>query len=447
MYDMSKQFNTFYKDYVKLSGNEQNRLRNFKKINIERLKSGFDDYNEDNETDIKFAKDLEQGSVAMGTVTQNDAKDYDIDVAIIFDKDKLPVGTTATKNIIVDALKRKTSLFNTEPEKKTNCIRIVYEEGYHIDFAIYRRDTNIYDEYVYEHCGSEWRERDPRAINNWFIDKNKSSNDNNLRKVVRLMKMFSKSRDSWDMPGGLIQSILVEERLAEYDRLDETFYYTMTAIKNRLLWNKDVKNPVSYESIIYTEKDKNRIENLYNRLDKYLDKLDVLFDDDCTEEGAIGAWDYFFNNMYWSILLSESVEKSAVSLSYNFNDTEEFIEQKYLVNNKYNLEIDCKVTQAWNEMCLSQMLRLGISVKIGDKLLFYVKTNEVPRPYQVFWKVRNRGKEAERLDKIRGKITKDNGIEQNYEEAEFVGPHYVECFIIRNGVCVATDRINVPISS
>ena len=447
MYDMSKEFNTFYEDYVKLSENEQNRLRDFRHINIERLESGLDEYNEDNNTNIKLAKHLEQGSVAMGTVTQYDAKEYDIDVAIIFDKDKFPEGTTATKNIIADAMKRKTSQFNTEPQKKTNCIRIVYDEGYHIDFAIYRRDTNIFDEYVYEHCGSKWRERDPRAINDWFIDSNKSSSDDNLRKVVRLMKMFSKSRDSWNMPGGLIQSILVEECLSEYNRLDKTFYYTMTAIKDRLLLNKEVKNPVSYESIIYTEKDKNRIENLYNRLDKYLDKLEILFDEDCAEEDAVDAWDDFFNNMYWSNLISEGIEKSAATLSYNFNDTEEFIEEKYLLNNKYNLEIDCKVTKPWNEIDLSQMLRLNIPVEIGDELLFYIKTNEVPSPYQVFWKVRNRGKEAKRLNKIRGRITRDDGKEQKYEEAKFVGPHYVECFIIKNDICVASDRINVPISN
>lgn len=447
MYDMSKEFNTFYNDYVMLPGNEKKRLRDFRHINIDRLKDGLDEFNEDYDTDIKLAEDLEQGSVAMGTVTQSDTKDYDIDIAIIFDKDKVSEGTTATKNIIVDAMKRKTSQFNTEPEKKTNCIRIVYEEGYHIDFAIYRRDTNIFNEYVYEHCGSEWRERDPRAINDWFIDSNKSSSDDNLRKVVRIMKMFSKSRDSWDMPGGLIQSILVEECLVEYVRLDETFYYTMEAIKDRLFENKDIKNPVSCKSIIYTEKDKSRVGNLYNRLNKYLDKLEVLFDEECTEDDAIRAWDTFFNNLYWSNLLSENVEKSGASLSYNFRDTEEFIEDKYLVNNKYTLEIDCEVTQAdWRKMQLVEMLRNNIPVKIGDKLLFYIKKNEVPGSYQVFWKVRNRGREAIQRDMIRGSLFKDNGSEKNHETADFVGPHYVECFIIKNGVCVACNRINVPIS-
>jgi hypothetical protein len=31
------------------------------------------------------------------------------------------------------------------------------------------------------------------------------------------------------------------------------------------------------------------------------------------------------------------------------------------------------------------------------------------------------------------------------EHTSFYGPHYVECYLIKNGVCVAKDRIDVPI--
>lgn len=50
---------------------------------------------------------------------------------------------------------------------------------------------------------SDWRPRDPRAINNWFKDEIKI-HDEKLRQAVRLSKMFCKSRESWQMPGGLI---------------------------------------------------------------------------------------------------------------------------------------------------------------------------------------------------------------------------------------------------
>ena len=40
MYDLSKEFEKFYNDYVVLPNKEQNDLRNKKNINIKRLKDG-----------------------------------------------------------------------------------------------------------------------------------------------------------------------------------------------------------------------------------------------------------------------------------------------------------------------------------------------------------------------------------------------------------------------
>lgn len=55
----------------------------------------------------------------MHTIVQNDENDYDIDVAIVFEKSNLNgLGAMATRNMVADALKRKTKQFNAEPEIK-----------------------------------------------------------------------------------------------------------------------------------------------------------------------------------------------------------------------------------------------------------------------------------------------------------------------------------------
>ncbi|MED3501855.1 nucleotidyltransferase, partial [Brevibacillus agri] len=159
MYNLSSKFNTFYNDHVVLSRDEQNNLRDKKDLNISRLKSGLQEYNTENETSYSVVEIIEQGSMAMSTITQNDQSEYDIDVAIVFDKDSIPERTTSVKNIVVDALKRKCKQFKTEPEALTNAVRVEYADGYHVDFAIYRRYKNEEDEYEYEHCGSQWRLR------------------------------------------------------------------------------------------------------------------------------------------------------------------------------------------------------------------------------------------------------------------------------------------------
>ena len=59
----------------------------------------------------------------------------------------------------------------------------------------------------------------------------------------------------------------------------------------------------------------------------------------------------------------------------------------------------------------------------------------------IYWKVRNVGYEAIRRNCIRGQIKK--GIDYLNESTNFYGPHYVECYIIKDGICVARDKISV----
>ena len=155
MYDVSSKFNVFYRSYVVLPQSEQSELFKKKDLNIQRLKDGLEEYNSEHKTDYKVVDTCVQGSVAMSTVVQNEDSDYDIDVAVIFDKaDLRDKGAQATRNIVANALKRKTKQFNAEPEVKTSCVRIKYADGYHIDFAIYQRYYDeCKDDWVYEHAG------------------------------------------------------------------------------------------------------------------------------------------------------------------------------------------------------------------------------------------------------------------------------------------------------
>ena len=72
-----------------------------------------------------------------------------------------------------------------------------------------------------------------------------------------------------------------------------------------------------------------------------------------------------------------------------------------------------------------------------------IMSTDCPQPYDIYWKVRNVGIEAEQRDDIRGQIVK--GQSSHTEHSRFKGPHYTECFIVKHGVCVAKAKINVPI--
>ena len=78
-------------------------------------------------------------------------------------------------------------------------------------------------------------------------------------------------------------------------------------------------------------------------------------------------------------------------------------------------------------------------------LRFEAETN-VPKPYKVYWQVVNTGREAANANGLRGgfdegivsvgKLTRD-------ESTSYSGTHSIECFIVKNGYCVARSGMFV----
>lgn len=94
------------------------------------------------------------------------------------------------------------------------------------------------------------------------------------------------------------------------------------------------------------------------------------------------------------------------------------------------------------------MLSNGLLLMKDKSLKFEIKDCYVPRggaeSCDVYWKVRNVGSEEIRLNQIRGQIEKtDSKIHRGH--TLFWGAHYMECYLVKNGVCIARDRIEVLI--
>lgn len=452
MYDLSSEFEKFYKIEVVLPDTKQQELRSKRKLNVDRLKDGLTEINEADGTKYIIAEDRIQGSMAMHTIVQNDDNDFDIDVAIVFDKDNLnDMGPRATRNMVARALKKKTKQFAEEPEVKTSCVRLRYREGYHVDFAIFRRfkENENDSEYKYEHAGSEWSLRDIRGIENWFDDEIKKKG-RTIRKQVRLSKMFCRSRDSWkNMPSGLVQTVLIDECLSTSDRLDLAFYESMKAIINRIDVSLLVFAPVDNNRALTTrESDKVRLLNWKNRLNAAMEDLDVLFSEDCTHDQAVSAWNKFFQHPFWSVdnkNASNVNELFSYAAGRNYRDTEEFIEDLYPVDLQYSVSINCMVAgKGFSARPIARYLGfMSKFIPHNWTITCSVASTNAPSYDQILWKVRNVGTYAEKRDDIRGQIqSRGNSITEN---SLFFGPHYIECYLIKKGVCIAIGHIDVPI--
>lgn len=442
MFDLSSEFKKFYRECVVLPETKQAELRASRKKNIKRFKSGLVEYNKLNQTDYEISETLTQGSMAMHTTVQDTNNDYDIDVALVVDsKDIADISPLTLRRVVGESWNIKSGNMNIPAEVKTGCVRVRYSKGYHLDFSVFRENGR-----QYEHAGKEWTERDIRAVTEWYNTCNKARGYE-LGKLVRLSKIFCKSRSQWQMPTGIIQTVLCQECFKPDIRLDKSFLATMIAIQNRLAHNKQVLIPVDGgRSLIYRVSDLTRVRNWQNRLSENICKVQaVLNAETCTAEQAIKAWGEFFNYPdFWNVNhLGRSIKESAIGIEVD--QTEQFIDDLYPIDEQIYPEIVCSIRKDGYRVAYPEyLLKCGNPLPIGLKVIFEI--SNISCSYdQILWKVRNVGSEAERRNDIRGQI-QDRGPRIE-ETTLFSGSHYIECYVIKDGICIGIGHKNVPICS
>ena len=311
MYDLNKEIIKFHNTEISLSPSQRNEMRNRRNANRNRLKKGLKDNN-----DPAASRHVSQGSYAMHTMVQDKDNDYDIDDGAVFDKEDLKgkqgayLSPLDVRKMVRNAV--DDGSFKTSPEVKTNCVRVHYDAGYHVDIPVYRE---LEDESL-ELASSCWKGSSPSEVTEWYNDSvieqsPDTTNGRQMRRDTKLLKNFSKSRSSWKKktPSGLVISVLIDERYVPDERDDKSLYYTMVAIRNRLNLNPQVWHPVRTMEELTNGYDDAKTKFFREKLDKAISNLDILFDPECTRLDALKAWDKVFDHQFFKNLIEEEEKK------------------------------------------------------------------------------------------------------------------------------------------
>ena len=161
MFNYNSNLNQFYNDKVRLKDTDKTLIRDYKNKNIQRIISGINKINQEENKIFPIPSFIEQGSIAMSTTNQSEDNDYDIDVAVIFPKDSIFNNPLEARKFVAKAINKNTANFSKQAEARTNAVTVWYTEGYHVDFAIYRTFEEFYQT-KYEHASTEWLDRNPK---------------------------------------------------------------------------------------------------------------------------------------------------------------------------------------------------------------------------------------------------------------------------------------------
>jgi len=327
MANVNKQLLGFFKSEVALTEKTKSQMRDRRRRCEDRLERGLE-----RNKKPKVDRYVKQGSYAMHTMVQSNFITSDIDNGVVFHEDKL-VGDRGAKFSAYDAKCMVRDALNYDddferaPEVLKNCVRVYYKDGFTIDMPVYR-EIGDGEDVKYELAAAEWKHSDPEAVTEWFqnnvaLKSPDAVDGRQMRRMVRLLKSWSKSRASWSLPSGFVLSILTNE-VYPYggypDREDHALYQTVQQMHNRLRWNLTVSRPVSlYENVTKTAADANMV-SLREKLNEAVGRLAPLGDASATDLEALQALKWFFCTDYFDTEI-ESLEESAKA-SAKFVSTE-----------------------------------------------------------------------------------------------------------------------------
>ncbi len=319
MFDCAKDVRAYHDQDVTLPKSEQDAMRDRRNSNRTRLRNGLEKAGKPKP--IEFVK---QGSYAMKTMCRDPDNDYDIDDGVYFHKKDLvgdrgaEMTSLQVRWMVRDAV--DDGKFKRAPEVRSNCVRVFYEKGYHVDLPVYRRvvtDTVFGEEVHYELAASSgWKRSDARDVSDWYEDQRAASADGiQLRRVNRDLKKYARSRYSWrgSILSGFGISVLTTEKFRANDREDRALYDTMVAIRDRLNWNLVVPHPVTPGDTITSGADDAKARCFREKLTEAIDTLAPLFEANCTREKALKCWDKVFATTFFSERLEEEQRASVVA--------------------------------------------------------------------------------------------------------------------------------------
>ena len=317
MFDCSKDVRAYHDKEVNLPTKEREAMRDRRNINRGRVRKGLDDGGKP--APVEFVK---QGSYAMKTMVQAPDNDYDIDDGVYFDKDDL-VGERGAEMTSLQARQMVRNAvddgsFKQDPEVRSNCVRVFYQEGYHVDQPVYRRvvTPGFFGEDVHNELASSsgWKRSDARHVSEWYEEKRRESADGHLLlRINRELKKYARSRQSWraGILSGFGISVLVVECFKADDREDVALYETMVAIRDRLQWNLQIPHPVTPGDYITDGFDDARARLFRDKLTDAIDWLQPLFQGDCNRERALKCWDKVFATKFFNERQEKEAQSSA----------------------------------------------------------------------------------------------------------------------------------------
>ncbi len=393
------------------------------------------------DTESKEANTLKVGSYGRYTGIKGIS---DLDMLYIMPKGKWdPYKDGKQSQLLTDT---KDAIKARYPKSNVRVDRLVVTVTYtnfHVEvqpvFEEFDDDGNSYFKFPDTSNGGSWKNTKPRQEIRAIKDLNEEKN-RNLRLLCKMARAW-KNKHGVGMGGLLIDTLAYNfmKTTSYYDDKSYLYFDFLSCDFFKFLSEEQDKEhykaPGSNQNVKVKKKFQKKAKEAYDLCLKAIEAENT--------DGVNDKWKKVYGRNF---PVNQVVEEAKNQAASGWINTEEFIEDRYPVDIRYNISLDCDVSQnGFRENSLWNILARKLPLQANKTLLFKVVDSDVPKPFTLKWKILNRGAEAERRDQIRGQIEIDAGHKNKKETTLFKGEHMAECYAIKDDVVVAKARIDVPI--
>jgi hypothetical protein len=419
-----------------------------------------------------------QGSFALGTAVKpiNPDEDFDIDLVCELSSISLEAPPTAVKRIVGDRLK-ESATYRKILKEKNRCWRLDYPGDFHIDILPAKPD---------EHRGgtailipdkelSDWSQSDPKGYALWFRERmlaqfnlnrialatrlNKEIEEvpdheikTTLQKAIQLLKRHRDIQfidDPDNKPISIIITTLAGHSYRNQEDLLETIISLANEMPNHIrqvgseFW---VTNPVNLD------------ENFADKWQNHPERRKAFYD-----------WIEILQKQLSLLEVASSLQETETILKQLFGEGVSQVALKEITSTQTSpivveggsqLDVSHKHSMKWEyhpkyEVQVTAIKSAGKTIKgvmakaypnNGKQIsklfsLEFTATTNTPHPYSVEWQVTNTGEEARNANGLRGGYEYSSGTKNNKfirkENTQYNGTHFVEAFVIKDGISVA----------
>jgi len=441
-----------------------------------------------------------QGSFCLGTVIKpiTDAEEYDIDLVCELSLEKNRVSQKQLKDLVGYEIKSyaRANNMNSSPENGRRCWTLNYADGaqFHMDILPALPDGNSFRLFLeyrgvaagwtelaiaitdntrhnYERIDDDWLRSNPKGYAEWFKDRMKVQFEERRQALLtEAIRAGVEEVPDYKVKTPLQRAIQILKRHRDImfgDDEDKPISIIITTLAAHSYNNEaDLLDALvnivdSMPSLVQRKDGDPWVENPVNPTENFADK----WKERPQLEAKFRQWLQQVRADLNTALRSENIQSIGESLKPCLGEKviNEALQQFPKTNtgkaaglvvgrtkllNRFDVPhrqpLMWPLRPQFNVKIQAQAKRQGFRIRTSDNgfhsiskgfSLQFQAITKTPEPFDVYWQVVNTGKEAATEDDLRGAIFQGKLV--HHETTKYRGMHWIECFIVKNGVCVA----------